>query len=516
MRRTDWYAATKPDEAQRSDSAFSTSWPALGGAYSISAMLTDRALSGLQKITARDRVLTAREDLLTYAGDATPLYRRAPAAVVIPRDADEVARIVRLANDEGFPIVPRGAGTGLSAGAVPPAGGVVLLFPSWNRILEIDRANMTAWVEPGVVTADLHHAAEREGLFYPPDPGSMRVCTIGGNVAENAGGLRGLKYGVTKDYVQGLEVILPMGELVQLGGKSVKDVAGYNLKDLLVGSEGTLGIFTKILVKLIPRPETCRTILALFDSITAAGDAVAAIIGERILPATLEFLDQTTIRAVESFARLGLPDDAAALLLIEVDGRTAVVEQDAHEVARICRRQGATDVRSAATEDEAEDLRTARRAAFSALARIGPTTILEDATVPRSAVPEMLKRIHEIAARHDVRMGVFGHAGDGNLHPTCLTDARDRQAIVRAEAALEEIFAAAIGLGGTITGEHGVGLAKKRFLERQVGDSVIRFMRQIKAVLDPNQVLNPGKIFEPAPRCEHPPAGHPRYEEALA
>ncbi|CAN5184701.1 FAD-linked oxidase C-terminal domain-containing protein [soil metagenome] len=479
-------------------------------------MLTDRALSGLQNITSRDRVLTAREDLLTYAGDATPLFAQPPAAIVIPKNSDEVARVVLLANEEGFPIVPRGAGTGLSAGAVPPTGGVVLLFPSWNRILEIDRANMTAWVEPGVVTTDLHAAAEREGLFYPPDPGSMRVCTIGGNVAENAGGLRGLKYGVTKDYVRGLEVVLPTGDLVRLGGKSVKDVAGYNLGDLLVGSEGTLGIFTRILVKLIPKPETARTVLALFNTVEAAGDAVAAILGERILPATMEFLDRTTIRAVESFARLGLPDDAAALLLIEVDGRASVVEEDAHEVARICRLHGAAEVKSAATAEEADDLKTARRAAFSALARVGPTTILEDATVPRSAVPEMLARIHQIAARHDVRIGVFGHAGDGNLHPTCLTDARDPLALARAEAALEEIFAAAIMLGGTITGEHGVGLAKKRFLERQVGDPVIRFMRQVKAALDPNQVLNPGKIFDPAPRCEHPPIGHPRYEEALA
>jgi glycolate oxidase len=479
-------------------------------------MLTDRALSALQEITSRDRVLTAREDLLTYANDATPLYSRPPAAVAIPRDAEEISRILRLANEEGFSVVPRGAGTGFSGGAVPSAGSVVLLFPTWNRILELDRANLTAWVEPGVITADLHAAVEREGLFYPPDPGSMRICTLGGNVAENAGGLRGLKYGVTKNYVAGLEVVLPTGELIRLGGKSVKDVAGYNLVDLLVGSEGTLGIFTKILVRLIPKPETSRTILALFDTIGAAGDTVAAIIAERILPATMEFLDQVTIRAVEAFAKLGLPEDAAALLLIEVDGRPVVVEQDAHEVARICRLHGARTVRSAATLEEADDLKTARRAAFSALARIGPTAILEDATVPRSAVPAMLERIHAIAARHEVRIGVFGHAGDGNLHPTVLTDARDPEAIRRAEAALEEIFAAAISLGGTITGEHGVGLSKKRFLERQVGDPVIRFMRQIKAVLDPNHVLNPGKIFEPMPRCEHPPAGHPRYEEAFA
>jgi glycolate oxidase len=478
-------------------------------------VLSERVLSSLRDVTDDERVLTAREDLLTYAADATPLLSQSPGAVVVPRDTEEVAAIVELANEEGFTIVPRGAGTGLSGGAVPTPDAVVLLLHRWNRILELDEANLTAWVEPGVVTADLHHAVEEKDLFYPPDPGSMRVCTIGGNVAENAGGLRGLKYGVTKDYVQGLEVILPTGEWVRLGGKAMKDVAGYNLKDLMVGSEGTLGIFTRILVRLIPRPRTTRTILATFGAMGSAGDAVAAIIAARIVPSTLEFLDQTTIRAVEAFARLGLPQDLGALLLIEVDGHPVVVEEDAHAVAKLCRANDAHRVRHATTPAEAEDLRSARRSAFTALARIGPTTILEDATVPRSAVPAMLARVHEIAARHGVTFGIFGHAGDGNLHPTCVTDARDPVAIARAEAAFEEIFAAAIALGGTITGEHGVGIAKRRFLERQVGDPALRFMRQIKRVLDPNQVLNPGKILEPGPRCEHPPLGHPRYEAAL-
>ena len=479
-------------------------------------MLTDRALAGLQEATHHDRVLTAREDLLTYASDATPLYRKTPAAVVIPRDAEEVAAVLALANEERFAVVPRGAGTGLSGGAIPTESSIVLLFPSWNRVHEIDVANGTAWVEPGVVTADLHRVVEAEGLFYPPDPGSMRVCTIGGNVAENAGGLRGLKYGVTKNYVQGLEAVLPTGEWVRLGGKALKDAAGYGLKDLLVGSEGTLAVFTRVLVRLVPRPLRTRTILAGFASLHAAGDAVATILGERIVPCTLEILDAVTIRAVESLGDLGLPDGLEALLLIEVDGHPAAVEEDSHAIGSICRRLGARRVRRATSEEEAEDLRSARRVAFSALARLGPTAILEDATVPRSAVPEMLARIHEIAARHGVTFGVFGHAGDGNLHPTCLTDVRDREAIARAEAAFEEIFAAAIALGGTITGEHGVGLAKRRFLPPQVGDPAVRFMRQIKAALDPNHVLNPGKVFEPGPRCEHPPLGHPRYAEALA
>jgi glycolate oxidase len=479
-------------------------------------MLTDRTLAGLQEATHRDRVLTSRADLLTYASDATPLYRQTPAAIVIPKDAEEVAAVLALANEEGFAIIPRGAGTGLSGGAVPTESSVVLLFPSWNRVQEIDVGNGTAWVEPGVVTADLHRAVEAEGLFYPPDPGSMRVCTIGGNVAENAGGLRGLKYGVTKDYVQGLEAVLPTGEWVRLGGKAVKDVAGYGLKDLLVGSEGTLAVFTRVLVRLVPKPIRTRTLLAGFGSLTTAGEAVAAILAERIVPCTLEILDAVTLRAVEAFGDLGLPEGLEALLLIEVDGHPAAVEEEAHAIGSICRRLGARRVRRATSEEEAEDLRSARRAAFTALARLGPTAILEDATVPRSAVPEMLRRIHDIAARHGVTFGVFGHAGDGNLHPTCLTDSRDPEAIARAEAAFEEIFAAAIALGGTITGEHGVGLAKRRFLRQQVGDTAVRFMRQIKAVLDPNHVLNPGKVFEPGPRCEHPPLGIARYAQALA
>ncbi|MGH7572842.1 MAG: FAD-binding oxidoreductase [Gemmatimonadota bacterium] len=477
-------------------------------------MLSRRAMSGLEEIISRSRVLTAREDLLTYAGDATPLHRHLPAAVILPRDPEEVARTVQLANEEGFALVPRGAGSGLSGGAVPTADSVVILFPTWNRILEIDERNLTAWVEPGVVTGVLHAAVEATGLFYPPDPGSMRVCTIGGNVAENAGGLRGLKYGVTKNYVQGLDVVLPTGEAVRLGGKSIKDVAGYNLIDLMVGSEGTLGIFTRILLRLVPRPEAVRTMLALYDTMEAAGESVAAIIAGHIVPATLELLDRTTIRAVEAFAGLGLPSDLGALLLIEVDGRRHEVEQDAHEVVRLCRLHGARDVRLAASAEEADDLRAARRVAFSALARGGPTVILEDATVPRSEVPEMLRRIHAAADRHGATIATFGHAGDGNLHPTCLTDERDTAAVARAEAAFEEIFAAAIALGGTITGEHGVGLAKRRFLASQLGDPAIRLMRQIKAVLDPNQVLNPGKIFEPGPRCEHPPIGHRVYEAA--
>jgi glycolate oxidase len=459
-------------------------------------------LRRLQSIVGRDNVLSSLEDRLAYAYDATPKLEHLPAAAARPADAAQVQAIMRLANDAGFAVVPRGSGTGLSGGAVPVANSLVLLFPSWNRILEIDTENLTAWVEPGVITAHFHAAVEARDLFYPPDPGSMKICTLGGNVAENSGGLRGLKYGVTKDYVMGLEVVLPTGEVLRTGGKSVKDVAGLSLKDLFIGSEGTLGIFAKILLRLMPKPAASRTMLALYDEMTAAAATVSAIIAAKIIPCTLEFLDAMTIRCVEDYAQVGLPTDIEALLLIEVDGHPAAVADEFEKVRRLCEQHGARTVHAAKDAADADKLKTARRAAFSALARMKPTTILEDATVPRSAVEPMLRRIHEIARRHNVTFGIFGHAGDGNLHPTCLTDERDHEEMHRVEKAFEEIFDAAIELGGTITGEHGVGLSKKKFLEKIAGPAGMEVMRKIKSVLDPNNVLNPGKMFDLKPRCE--------------
>jgi glycolate oxidase len=341
-------------------------------------------------------------------------------------------------------------------------------------------------------------------LFYPPDPGSMRVCTIGGNVAENSGGLRGLKYGVTKDYVMGLEIVLPTGELLRVGNKCVKDVAGFSCKELFIGSEGSLGIFTKILLQLIPKPAASKTLLALYDDMQQAAGTVSAIIAAKIIPCTLEFLDATTIRCVEDFAHVGLPTDTEALLLIEVDGHPAAVADEFEKVQMLCQKNGAREIRIAKDAAEADKLKTARRSAFSALARMRPTTILEDVTVPRSEIATMLQRIRDIGRKHNVTFGNFGHFGDGNLHPTCLTDERDRDEIHRVEKAFEEIFLAAVDLGGTITGEHGVGLSKKRFLEKVAGSAGIEVMRKIKTVLDPNNVLNAGKIFDPRPKCEYP------------
>ena len=467
-----------------------------------SSVIASTTLRKIQDIVGRKNFLDSQEDRIAYSYDATPLLQRLPDAVLRPSSVDQISAVMKLANEESFNVVPRGSGTGLSGGSIPAENSVVLLMNHWNRILEVDQENHTAWVEPGVITAQLHKEVERVGLFYPPDPGSMTICTLGGNVAENAGGLRGLKYGVTRNYVMGIEAVMPNGDVLMVGGKSVKDVAGYSLKDILVGSEGTLSIFTRILLKLIPKPPDSRTMIAFFDSIGDAAKTVSAIVAARVTPATLEFLDSTTIRCVEDFARIGLPTDVGALLLIEVDGRPAEVSEDAERIQSICRSAGAKNVQVASTAEEALRLKTARRVAFSALARVKPTTILEDTSVPRNMLAAMVEKIQEIARQNDVLIGNFGHAGDGNLHPTCLTDEREGDSIRRAEKALEEIFLAAVQFGGTITGEHGVGLAKKKILEQVTNPPALEMMRSLKQVIDPNGVLNPGKVLSLKPRCE--------------
>ncbi len=449
----------------------------------------------LRTIVGEEHTLTDRESLAVYGYDSTPELASLPAAVVLPANTEQLARIAALCSGAGVRITPRGSGTGLSGGSVAAAGGLVVQTSRMNRILEVDEENLTATVETGVITSALHREVEGRGLFYPPDPGSMNISTMGGNVAENSGGLRGLKYGVTADYVMGLTTVLPSGDLLRTGGKAVKNVAGYNLNDLLVSSEGTLGLFSEILVKLIPKPQTKTTMLVHFPALEQAALTVSHIIAARIIPATLEFLDQVTIRCVEDYARVGLPLDVEAVLLIEVDGHPAVVAEEAAAIREICERHHCSYFQTAATADEALKLATARRVALSALARVKPTTILEDATVPRSCIAPMVKFIQETARKYNLTIGTFGHAGDGNLHPTCLTDERDRDEIGRAHQAFGEIFDAAIAMGGTITGEHGVGVAKKKYLPKLVGESGIAVMRGIKQAFDPKGILNPGKIF---------------------
>jgi glycolate oxidase len=456
----------------------------------------------IRTIVGEKNFSDSAEDKLAYSYDATPIFSYLPEAIVFPETEEQISELVKLANLEKFAIVPRGSGTGLSGGAVPVENSVVVVMTKWNSILEIDSANLTALVEPGVITGFLQGEVEKIGLFYPPDPGSLNVCTIGGNVANNAGGLRGLKYGVTKNYVLGVEMILPNGDLLKTGGKNMKDVAGYNLRDFITGSEGTLGIITKILLKLIPKPALSITLLAYFDKLEYAVRAVADTISAHITPSMMEFLDKTTIGCVEDYTHIGLPMNSEAILLIEVDGRGSIVQEDADTIQQILKKNNCSFVKSAKDRVEAETLKTARRSAFSALARKRPTTILEDATVPRSELPVMIEKVNEAAKKFEVVFGNFGHAGDGNIHPTCLTDERDKNEIEKAHRAFEFIFNEAIKLGGTITGEHGTGLAKKQFLENVAGQPGIEMMKKIKVSIDENNILNPGKIFSLKPKCE--------------
>ncbi len=456
----------------------------------------------LKSIVGTQNFLDSTEDKLVYSYDGTPIYRQLPEAVVFPDNEEQISKILKLANQDKFNVVPRGAGTGLSGGSIPVENSVVVVMTKWNKILEVDKSNLTAWVQPGVVTGILQKEVEKLGLFYPPDPGSLNVCTIGGNVANNAGGLRGLKYGVTKNYVLGVEMILPSGEFLKTGGKNMKDVAGYNLRDFIVGSEGTIGIVTKVLLKLIPKPSQAITLLIYFDKLVDAGKTVSDIIASHIVPSMMEFLDHTTINCVEDYTKIGLPRKSEAILLIEVDGRGSIVQEDAETIRTIAVKNNASALKGAANETEANVLKTARRTAFSALARRMPTTILEDATVPRSELPVMIERVAKAAKMFDVMIGNFGHAGDGNLHPTCLTDERDSKEIDKAHRAFDFIFNEAIKLGGTITGEHGTGLAKKHFLEKLAGPAGVDMMKKIKSAIDQNNILNPGKIFTISPKCE--------------
>ncbi len=458
-------------------------------------MIRPGTIQHLISLLGRDRVLDADEQLIAYGFDGTATLRETPGCVVFPETTAEVSAILRHAHAEGMPVVPRGSGTSLSGSAVPVPGCIVLCTARMERILEVDADNLQARVEPGVRTAALNEAARVHGLFYPPDPGSMNISTIGGNVSHNSGGLRGLKYGVTRDYVLGLHVVLADGRILKTGTACVKDSAGYRLKDLFIGAEGTLGVVTEILLKLSPIPRAVKTMLASYTSIRDAAATVSAIIAHPVIPCTLEFLDRTTLQCVEAFAGIGLPVDAEALLLMETDGHPAVVEEEADVMMAIAREHGATDVKAAGSPAEAEQLRTARRSAFSALARRAPTVILEDATVPRNRLAEMVAFIQETADRYRLQVGTFGHMGDGNLHPTFLTDERDRDEMARVHDAFRDIFEKAVSLGGTITGEHGVGLSKKDFLPLVVDDTGSDLHRVIKASLDPRGILNPGKIF---------------------
>ena len=458
--------------------------------------LDQSTLDKLRSVVGSENLLTEKEDLIPYTFDGTAVMKETPGCVVFAAITGQISDVLKLANDTETPVVTRGSGTGLSGGSVPAADCIVLCTVKMGQILEVDTANLTITVEPGVTTVQIAEAAEKAGLFYPPDPGSMKISTIGGNVAENSGGLRGLKYGVTRNYVMGMEVVLPDGEVMWLGNKCVKDVAGFSLKDVMIGSEGALGVITKVLLKLIPKPAAKKTMVSTFNAMDAAAQTVSDIIAAQIIPCTLEFLDHTTIHCVEDFAKVGLPLDCEALLLMETDGHAAAVEEEAAKMEELAKANGAMEVRVARDEAEAAQLAMARRSAFSALARLAPTTILEDATVPRSELAHMIRFVDEVAKKHELKIGTFGHMGDGNLHPTFLTDERNADEIHRVHEAFKEIFDEAIRLGGTITGEHGIGLAKKEFLPKFAGEAQMRVMRELRTALAPKGILNPGKMFD--------------------
>jgi len=449
----------------------------------------------IRSIVGNENILTLPEDLSCYSFDASKM-RFVPEGVAFPADAAEISSLVRLANEHRFPVFPRGAGSGM-VGACLARGGLAIVTNRLNAILEIDVDNMTAVVEPGVVTGDFQKAVAKFGLFYPPDPASLAFSTIGGNVAMCAGGPRAVKYGVTRDYLLGLEMVLPTGEIIRTGTRTMKGVVGYDLTRLMAGSEGTLGIFTKIILRLIPAPESVRTMTAAFSDLDQAVSAICGILRARIIPSTLELMDQTTISVVENHLRIGLPVAAQALVLIEVDGPEAILDAQVAAIEKVCQKSGADRIEAARSEAERNRLWQARRSISPALGRIRPGKINEDVTVPRTKIPELVRSIAALAKKYDLTIVCFGHAGDGNIHTNIMLDRRDESERRRAGKAVEELFAIVLGLEGTLSGEHGVGIAKSPFIELEVGAGGLDAMRKIKHALDPLNIMNPGKMFVP-------------------
>ncbi len=452
-----------------------------------------RVISALREIYG-ERLKDSLEDRICYSFDATG-KEFLPDAVAFPASAEEVRRTILLANELRFPVVPRGAGSGFSGGSLPVRGGVVLSTERMDRILSIDTENLVAVVEPGVVTERLKDEARKRGLFYPPDPASLKFCTIGGNLAECAGGMCAVKYGVTRDYVLGLEAVLGTGELVRTGVYTVKGVVGYDLTRMLVGSEGTLGVITKATLRLIPLPESVETLLAFFRTNGEGARAVAGIVEERITPCAMEMMDRTAIECVREIAGLPVPEGTGCALLIEVDGPKDSVLREADRVESACRRFGATEVRRAADAAGREKLWELRRSISPALRQVNPVKINEDIVVPRSRLPDMYAFLSDLAERKNLKIVNFGHAGDGNIHVNIMISGKDENERRRAEEAVEEVFRKTVELGGTISGEHGIGIAKAPFLEMEVGPLGVSVMKRLKTCFDPNGILNPGKIF---------------------
>ncbi len=457
-------------------------------------ILSSSVLKKLEKIVGKSDLTVKKEERLCYSYDATGTSYL-PDAVIFPKTEDQVSRIFALATQKQFFVIPRGSGSGMTGGAVPVEGGLVLVTSKMNRIIEIDGDNFIARVEPGVIVADLHRAVEAVGLFYPPDPASSSVCTIGGNIGECAGGPRAVKYGVTRDYVLGLRAVLPSGEIIKTGVSTAKGVAGYDLTRLIVGSEGTLALVTQITLKLLPKPSAVKTMAVFFEKMETAAKTVSAVMKHAVVPRCVEYLDGASIALVRNLLSFDLPPNIDALLILELDGSDDLVEKEAEQIKKFCHDQGAVKVLIAADAKGAATLWEARKALSPVLYKIAPNKINEDIVVPISKIPEMVSIIGGIQERSGLTVVSFGHAGDGNIHCNIMYDKTDAHQAKQAHKAVDELFDATLKLGGSITGEHGVGITKMEFLPREIGPREIDIMKGIKAVFDPQNILNPGKIF---------------------
>jgi glycolate oxidase len=456
-------------------------------------MLSQAVKDELKAIVGEGKYFDNKEDLLMYSYDAF-MVKGMPEVVLLPVSTEEVTKVMKVASREKIPVTARGAGTNLTGGSVPVKGGIVLAFTKMNKILKIDKENRIAVLQPGVINMEFQKELAKQGLYYPPDPGSMAVTTMGGNVAENAGGPRAVKYGVTKDYLLGLEVVLASGEVLRTGGKTIKNVTGYNLTQLFCGSEGTLGIITEMTLRLIPLPETKRTLQAAYKNLGDAGKTVTKVFEIGILPVALEILDKVFINIIEDYTHVGLPREAEALLLIEVDGPETTVAPQAERLTKLCQEMGAHEIKVAKTAKENDEIWRARRSAYGAEARLKPTAIAEDCTVPVGNLIAMFHEVAKIAEKYQLLIPVVAHAGDGNLHPQILTDSRDKEEMKRVEKAIDEISIKAVELGGTLTGEHGIGIAKRDILPFELGETAMEITRNIKRVFDPLNILNPDKV----------------------
>jgi glycolate oxidase len=458
-------------------------------------MIEKKDLDSLEKIVGKENIYSDKAHLIAYSYDATRT-RFEPDAVVFPRNEDDVSEILKYCNERKIAIVPRGAGSGFTGGSLPKSGGIVLaLEKHMNKILEIDMENMVAVVQPAVINMDLQKSVEAKGLFYPPDPASENYSTIGGNVSENAGGMRAAKYGITKDYVMAIRAVLPNGEIIRAGKRTIKDVAGYNIAGILIASEGTLAVITEITMKLLSKPKLSKTAMGIFPSVDDAMNAVFKTMASGVTPVAMEFLDKLTIEAVEEKFKKGLPKDAGAILVTDVDGD---LEEDLKiqlgTIERVFKENGATELKIAKNDEEAKDIWFARRNASQAISIYGSKKINEDVTVPRSKLPETLRKFGEIGEKYDLKIPCFGHSGDGNIHTNVMVDGKNPDEVERGYKAIEEVFQATIDLGGTLSGEHGIGMAKAPYMKMAFTDAEMELFRSIKKAFDPNNILNPDKM----------------------